>query len=222
MKSITRRRTNGSPIGWLLVGVGALLLLGSMVTGFASSFLWPLFFVLPGLALFTAVKQFGRGWAWLTVPATMFMAMGGIFLFTSVTGWWHTMAYLWPLIFPGSFGLGMAVAGDIAHNEGVGKAGEIFGKIGLGLSILGAIFFEILVNFSGLASGFTGIAIAAVVIIAGLFLLFRPKKSSTKAYRPNSTQNRQMEIKRLEREVLGHDPYSNLDEEIAREQVKRR
>jgi MFS family permease len=187
MNSISRRgRGRGSLSGWLVLGIGLLALMGLMFNGFLASYLWPFFIILPGLGIFNAVKQGGRGWAWLTIPATFITATGLVLLFTAVTGWWGSMAYLAGLIMPGSFGLGLAVYGDITRKEDVAKFGELFGKIGLGMTLLGAVFFELFLNINGLAGGITGIVIAVAMVLAGIFLLMRPRRSKPKAYKPSS------------------------------------
>src|SRR5688572_16479983 len=89
MNAISRRgRGRGSPMGWLVLGIGLLAVMGLVFNGFLASYLWPFFIILPGLGIFNAVKQGGRGWAWLTVPATFITATGLVLLFTAVTGWW--------------------------------------------------------------------------------------------------------------------------------------
>lgn len=187
MNAISRQgRGRGSPIGWLVLGIGLLAVMGLVFNGFLASYLWPFFIILPGLGIFNAVKQGGRGWAWLTVPATFITATGLVLLFTAVTGWWASMAYLSALIFPGSIGLGLAVYGDIARKEGVAKFGEFLGKVGLGLSMLGAVFFELFINLNGWAGGITGIVIAAAIVLAGIFLLTRPRRSKPKSYTPSA------------------------------------
>lgn len=184
MNAISRRRRGrGSPTGWLVLGVGLLAFLGLFFNGVLTSYLWPFFVIFPGLALFTAVKQGGRGWAWLTVPATFITVSGLVLLFTAITGWWVSLTYLSALVVPGSIGLGLAVYGDIARKISVAKFGEFLGKVGLGLSLMGAVFFELFLNVNGLAGGITGIVIAALVVLAGIFLLVRPRREKTKAYR---------------------------------------
>ncbi len=187
MNAISRRgRRRGNPAGWLMLGIGLLAILGLFFNGILTSYLWPFFVILPGLGLFAAVKQGGRGWAWLTIPATFITATGLVLLFTAVTGWWASLTYLSALIVPGSFGLGLAVYGDIARKPEVAKFGELFGKIGLGLSMLGAVFFELFLNINGLAGGITGMVIAAAVVLAGIFLLMRPRRRKSKVYTPSS------------------------------------
>lgn len=188
MNAISRRRQGrGSPAGWVVLGIGLLALMGLMFNGILTSYLWPFFIILPGLGIFNAVKQGGRGWAWLTVPATFITTTGLVLLFTAVTGWWASMAYLSALIIPGSIGLGLAVYGDISRKEGVAKVGEFLGKVGLGLTMLGAVFFELFLNLNGWAGGITGMVIGALIVLAGIFLLMRPRKTTPKAYRPISS-----------------------------------
>jgi hypothetical protein len=188
MNAISRRRRGrGGPAGWLVLGIGLLAIMGLFFNGILTSYLWPFFVILPGLGLFAAVKQGGRGWAWLTVPATFITVSGLVLLFTAITGLWASLTYLSALVIPGSIGLGLAVYGDIARKEGTAKVGEFLGKVGLGLSLLGAVFFELFLNLNGWAGGITGMVIGALIVLAGIFLLARPRKSTPKAYRPLSS-----------------------------------
>lgn len=159
--------------GWArtLVALGVGLLIASFLGVNVWAWAWPLIVLGPGLLLFGMVKEMGKGAAWLTVPATMISAVGLLLFYQNLTGHWASWAYAWPLIMPGALGMGLAVYGDLARKKGMGEAGEKLAKIGAGLFIGFAIFFELLVGISGL-----GWLWPLLLVGMGLYFLRRRKR----------------------------------------------
>ncbi|MDQ4078222.1 MAG: hypothetical protein M3220_18495 [Chloroflexota bacterium] len=178
---IKRRSREGRGLGLLLVVLGALFLLMGPPLGFWS-FVWPFFVMAPGLLLFYLVKQFGKRTNILTIPATMITAVGLLLLLSNTFGLWASWAYAWALIFPGSFGLGLAVYGDLARKPSAERWGENLATVGVGIFLLGFIlnaFFAV----GGFLGGLLGVfALPLLLIVAGIYLLRRKSKPKGSSY----------------------------------------
>jgi hypothetical protein len=111
-----------------LIGLGLLLLLGLGV-------LWPLFILLPGLALMAIVNNGEKATAALAVPGMLVAGTGGLLLFQAVTGYWESWAFAWTLY--GVFlGTGMMIMGEKLDTPDLVMVGRWFTIIG-GVSFFG-------------------------------------------------------------------------------------
>jgi hypothetical protein len=89
--------------GTIMVLIGLALLSNNLgLIDIDLSLLWPLFLVVPGLALEIGYLADGRD-AGVLVPAGMLITYGLVF-FANIIWGWHNMAYLWPF-----FPLGVAI-----------------------------------------------------------------------------------------------------------------
>lgn len=221
MDAITRRqrmrRLRGSVnvAGLTVVGVGVLALLGWFMQDSIMYYLWPGIFWGPGLLLLAAVRRMGRGMAWLTVPALFSVSLGVVWLIAAFLGM-HTMLYTWPLILPGSLGLGLSVYGDLTRKRTPAEVGEWLGKIGLGLTVMGAAVVELLRNFDTLTTGVFGIGIALAIIVAGFLLFGRKGSGKSKRYNAEYPASRPA----LSEDILLGDPL--FDEEFTPERLRRK
>jgi hypothetical protein len=149
--------------GILVILTGLALLLGNLgLIDIDLSLLWPLFLIVPGLALEIGYLTGGRD-AGVLVPAGMLITYGLVF-FANIIWGWHNMAYLWPF-----FPLGVAIGLFQLY---------LFGRRETALLIP----IGILGGFSALAFSrlHTGLAIETifpiVLIVIGVLLLFNRKK----------------------------------------------
>lgn len=182
-----RRRRGSSGIGWMLLGAGALLLLGT-VLGFGFwGLLWPAFIIVPGLAMFYGVKRLGRSATILTVPATMVTTLGLMLFIQNLTGLWGTWAYAWTLLFPGSLGLGLAVYGELARKPRAEELGENMAKVGLGMFLVGAVL-NVIFGVGGWITGAVGGLFLPLLLIGiGISMLRGNKKRTRNIHtRPHS------------------------------------
>lgn len=146
--------------------MGSLLLFTSLYNEWSMwASLWPLLILALGTAFVLAGKQLKN--IWFSIPASILLINGLLFLFCAVTGWWEIWAVAW-VAEPLAVGLGLLIAGTFS------------GKRGLVIASL------ILISTSGL--GFAGMSlvmwsganlIGAICLIgAGVFLLRQNKYDS--------------------------------------------
>lgn len=149
----------------LLIGLGVVFLIGQFVPGFrfwnVFSWIWPLFIMVPGLAMFAAVVN--RNHAGLAVPASLVTGTGLILLYQSVTGHWGSWSYVWTL-YAVFLGFGLWLSGRVRHEGGTMRTGVNFMLVG----VAGFVFFGLLFG------GFVGSWFWALLLIgAGVWMLLR-------------------------------------------------
>lgn len=167
-------------LGVLLIVLGAVFLARPVLPAEWSQFGWPLFILLPGLALFLAVLAGGRSWGGLAVPASIVTAVGLILFVQNALNLWQTWAYAWALIFPTSVGLGLWIQGEWFGDPALAKQGRTMLLIGASIFAVGIAFFEGLLNLSGLAETSLVRYGGALILIAvgAILLLARPLRPS--------------------------------------------
>lgn len=173
----TEHRTSPSNTGnviiaIILIGAGILVLLRPVFNIDIGHFTWPFFVIVPGLALFVLALSIGDpGGEPLAVVGTVATTVGLILLFQNTTNQWATWAYVWALVAPTSIGLGLVLYGSIkGHPTSVTNGSNLI-KIGLGIFLVGAVFFELIIGISGFGLGNVGWPI--LLIALGVLLLFR-------------------------------------------------
>jgi hypothetical protein len=114
------------------------------------SVLWPLWIVVPGVAMLIASFFIPpKGGVGLAIPGAI-VTMVGIILWVQATyDLYATWAYAWALVAPTGVGLGMLLYG-VVHRDGelVGDGARTT-LVGLGLFLGFALFFEGVVGLSG-------------------------------------------------------------------------
>jgi hypothetical protein len=159
--------------GGLLVLVGAALLLGQFVHFDFGESGWPFFIIVPGLLLLvvalTSRGVIGEG---LAIAGSTITITGLILLFQSATDDYQSWAYAWALAFPVAPGVGMILYGLVAGRPGNVRAGSRLVGIGLVIFLIGAAFFEGVIQISGYAFGQSaGVVLGAAIILLGAILL---------------------------------------------------
>jgi hypothetical protein len=172
-----RRRWRGgeTALGGLLVLLGIAVLLGQALQLDLGRVGWPFFVIVPGLGVLgLGLATAGRlGEVLATVGGVVTMA-GLVLLVQNATDRFDTWAYAWTLVFLVGAGVGRWLVGvvrgrgELAVSGGWLVAAGLVGFLGL------AVFFEVVIGFSGHRSGAAGrYVLAALLILAGLVLVGR-------------------------------------------------
>ena len=139
--------------------------------------LWPLFVIVPGLAFFAAMIQSGKSAGGLAIPGSIITITGLLLFYQNVTHHWQSWAYAWALIAPMGVGVGLLIRGGWTGSPVGTQAGSRLFAIGLTLFVVGAIFFELVLNISGFANGTLGrFVLPILLIVAGAFFLVNGRR----------------------------------------------
>jgi len=172
-----RRRWRGgeAALGGLLVLLGLVVLLGQAVDLEVGRVAWPVFVIVPGLALLgMGLASAGRlGEVLATVGGVVTMA-GLVLRVQNATDRFETWAYAWTLVLVVGTGIGRWLVGMVRGRSDLAASGVWLIAAGL-VGFLGlAVFFEVVVGIGGRPVGSVGrYGLAALLIGAGLVLLGR-------------------------------------------------
>lgn len=164
--------TGNLVLGGLLILLGIVFLVGELLNIRLGHFIWPFFVIGPGVALFLLALAFDddTGQALASVSGLVTM-VGLILFFQNVTGVWASWSYAWALVAPTSIGLGLFAYGWLKHKAELRQKGWDVAKVGLGIFIVAAIFFELIIGVSGFGLGRFGWPL--LLIGLGVFLFAR-------------------------------------------------
>jgi hypothetical protein len=171
-----RGRWPGSALLGLLlvaVGVGAVALRTIDVNPFdaIADAGWPLFVIIPGLALLAvgllAYPPRGLGFV---IAGTIVSAVGLLLWYQDTTGHWTSWTYAWALIGPGAAGLALIAYGTIFRMRNEVLAGLRLVGVSAILFTAGYWFFETLFS-TGRVPFAVGDWWPALIIVAGATLL---------------------------------------------------
>ncbi len=179
MNSFERKAQDSASIvlAVIFIALGVLFLLDQWLQISLGAYLWPFAIIIPGILLFLyALGLREREGVGVACGASVVSALGLLLLFQNTTGLWATWAYAWALVAPTAVGLGMIVYGMIKQQPGVVSSGVITTKVGIGLFIGFAAFFELLLNISGLNIG--SWALPLLLITVGVYTLWRATRRS--------------------------------------------
>lgn len=156
--------------GVLLIVLGVLGLVDPLLNIRVGHFVWPFLILVPGVwMLIASVQLEGDFFSILGGIVTM---LGLLFFFQNLTGHWASWAYAGVLVAPTGVGVGQVVYGKSQGNAGKVKTGKDLIFIGLSIAVAGFVFFELILNISGLNLGITGWGV--LLILLGAFTLLRP------------------------------------------------
>lgn len=162
----------------MLVGLGVLFLAQQLVGFDLGHFGWPLFIILPGLAMLAAFALGPRGAAGLAVPGCVVTTVGLLLAIQNTFGLWATWAYVWTLIVA-SVGLGLWLQGLRLGQPRAARTGIYLFEGGLLGFVVCATFFELILDLNHFGFGaLRGTLGPAVLILAGLYLLMRRGRAS--------------------------------------------
>jgi hypothetical protein len=175
-----RRGGSGVALGVVLVVVGVFYLLVQLYGIDLSSFGWPLFVIIPGLTLLiVGFVSLGTGAA---IPGGIVTMVGLVLAYQNSTGNWSSWAYAWALVAPGGVGLGLFLQGLRERNPGLIRQGRSLMFIAALIFLVGFVFFESILNLSGMNDvPAVKAALPALFIIIGILLLGRSIQNSRKA-----------------------------------------
>jgi len=136
--------------GLILVIVGTLFLVGRVLDITLGANAWPLWIIVPGLAMLTGSLLIPpRGGVGLAIPGAIVTMVGLVLWVQESYDLYETWAYAWALIAPTGPGLGMLIYGLARGDRELIGDGLRLALIGLGLFLGFALFFEGAIGLSG-------------------------------------------------------------------------
>jgi hypothetical protein len=176
----TRRSGSGIALGVVLVVVGIFYLVVQLFSIDLSSFGWPLFIIIPGLTLLiVGFVSLGSG---ASIPGGILTMVGLVLAAQNATGAWTSWAYAWALVAPGGVGLGLFLQGLRERNPGLIRQGRSLMLIAALIFMVGFVFFESILNISGINNvPIVRAALPALFILLGIMLLARSIQNSRRA-----------------------------------------
>jgi hypothetical protein len=152
--------------------VGVLFLIGQLVGIDLGRFAWPFFVIVPGILLFfLALAREGQTGERLAMVGSSVTMVGAILLLQNTFDYFQSWAYAWALVFPTSVGVGQIIYGSTKNLEGIRATGVRRAVIGIVIFLVLAVFFELVIGFSGHGIGLGGLGWAVVLIAAGVSLV---------------------------------------------------
>jgi hypothetical protein len=175
-----RRSGAGIALGVVLVVVGLFYFVVQVAGINLETFGWPLFIIIPGLTLLiVGFISFGTGAA---IPGGILTMVGLVLAVQNSTGYWSSWAYAWALVAPGGVGLGLFLQGLRERNQNLIRQGRSLMFIAALIFLVGFVFFESILNLSGINDQpVVKAALPALFIVIGILLLGRSISNSRKA-----------------------------------------
>ncbi len=175
---------NGLVLGGLLILLGIVFLFGQIFGAFFNidfgRVLWPFWIIGSGLLLLigglAVAGQLGEP---LAILGGMITMAGLVLFFQNFTGLWATWAYAWALVVPAGPGLGLALFGLLKNRPDKTRDGTRLAAIGVGIFLVGACFFELIIGISGFGLG----SWAWPLLLIGLGLLVLVRNLLTRGIR---------------------------------------
>jgi hypothetical protein len=167
----------GLVAGVVLVVIGVVVLLIRLVDTTLGSSSWPLWIIVPGLAMLIGSLAIPpRGGLGLAIPGTIIAIVGGILWIQDAYGLYGTWAYAWALVAPTAPGLAMLIYGLARGDRELAADGLRTTLVGIGLFLGFALFFEGVVGISGHRIAnldevlpYVVIGFGALLVVASLF-----------------------------------------------------
>ncbi|HEY8814738.1 MAG TPA: hypothetical protein VIP57_06495 [Candidatus Dormibacteraeota bacterium] len=172
-----RRNGAGIALGVVLVVVGLFYLVVQVAAVDLSTFGWPLFVIIPGVTLLiVGMLSLGTGAA---IPGGILTMVGLVLAYQNSSGHWTSWAYAWALVAPGGVGLGLFLQGLRERNTNLIRQGRTLMFIAALIFMVGFVFFESILNISGINDEpVVRAALPALFIVIGILLLARSISNS--------------------------------------------
>jgi len=133
---------------------------------------WPLFVIGPGVLLFLfALSVGGKAGERLAIVGSVVTMVGAILLVQNTFDYFQSWAYAWALVIPTSIGVGQILYSSIKNQEDMPATGIRLAVAGIIIFVVFAIFFELIIGFSGHGIGLGRFGLPAVLIVVGVFVL---------------------------------------------------
>lgn len=167
-----RQPQAGLVAGVVLVIVGSLFLLGRVTSIALGPDAWPLWIIVPGIAMLAASLAIPpRGGLGLAIPGAIVTIVGLVLWVQATYDVYASWAYAWALVAPTGPGLGMLVYGLVRGEREIARDGLRTTLVGLGLFLGFALFFEGVIGLSGDRVAGLDQALPYVVIGLGVLLV---------------------------------------------------
>jgi hypothetical protein len=170
-----RWRGGDTALGGLLVLLGILVLLGQAVDVDVGQVGWPVFVIVPGLALLgLGLATDGRVGEVLAMVGGVISVNGLVLGVQNATDRFDTWAYAWTLVLVVGPGIGRWLVGVVRGRGDLAASGGWLVAVGLAAFVVLAVVFEVVVGLGGRGYGSAGrYGLAALLILAGLVLVGR-------------------------------------------------
>ena len=159
-------------IGLVLVLIGAALFAGQMLGIGIDDISWPSFVIAAGLAILVIglVVADEQG---MVIGGAITTTVGLVLLYQDQTDRWESWAYAWALVGPAASGLGLLVWGVRSGNAGNIRNGTWGFLGGLGMFVVGFLFFEGVIGIGGERLALPEWLLPVAVIAIGVVVLGR-------------------------------------------------
>jgi hypothetical protein len=150
-----------------LISLGGIFLVVNLVPGLTFASTWPVIFLVISAAFFLPAliaQEARRGLAALAIPGSIFLVLGSIFLYNTLSRDWSAWAYAWILL-PASVGLGLMIASAIGGWE------RTVSEVGVWLMVLNGAAFGLFATLFG--TPLVKAVGAGALILGGLLMLLR-------------------------------------------------
>ncbi len=174
--------TTRNIIGMILIGVGGLFLLAQGTDFNIFGLGWPLFVLIPGAIFLTiALRAENEETVGLIFPGVIVTGTGVILAYQNFTGHWESWAYVWTL-YPVFVGIAMRHMGYRTDSFDLRRTGQMMMIVGMIAFVSFGALFELFI-FNGGSFGILAPIAPVVMIGAGLFLVLRNARSTSKTKR---------------------------------------
>jgi hypothetical protein len=159
-------------LGVALLLIGVLLFVGQLFDIGIDEVGWPAIVIGIGVVILVLGLFVNREQG-MVVGGTVVTTVGLVLLYQNTTGRWETWAYAWALVGPAASGLGMVLWGIRTADPAEIRNGTWALLGGLGIFLVGFLFFEGVIGISGEPLPLPEWMLPAVVIAIGVVVLAR-------------------------------------------------
>jgi hypothetical protein len=159
-------------LGIALLIIGVVLFVGQLYDIGIEDVGWPAIIIGIG-AVVLVLGLFVNREQGMVIAGTVVTTVGLVLLYQNNTGHWASWAYAWALVGPAASGLGMALWGIRSGDPGEIRNGTWTLLGGLGIFVVGFLFFEGVIGISGEPLPLPEWVLPAAVIAIGLVVLAR-------------------------------------------------